>query len=151
VSIIYDALKKTQQNRVSYTENLILQQPKRKYFWLLPTALITGFVLFVVVSFYIYPRIKFNTLPSDFAGASVNSIAAKTKVKTKTNIEATVSTSNKFVLNGVFLSDNVKIAMINNQSYAEGDTIDNMKVVSVEANQVRLQNSDQNILLKVAN
>lgn len=59
-------------------------------------------------------------------------------------------TSAGLVLNGVLVSDDEKIALINNQSLHTGDSIAGMKVVSIEINKVILQQGSQFIVLRTA-
>ncbi len=50
------------------------------------------------------------------------------------------SSPDDLVLNGIFISEQFKSAMINNHFYQEGDTIKGMKIVSIEYEQVKLNN-----------
>lgn len=68
--------------------------------------------------------------------AAATTAAAQTNAKTKIAFE------------GVFLSDNAKIALINKQSLHVGDVIDGMRVVAINQDTVDLQNANGTIELK---
>lgn len=53
------------------------------------------------------------------------------------------------ILNGVFETDQDKIALINNQSYHIGDTVGGMKIVSMEMDSVKLRNDKNIFILRV--
>ena len=50
---------------------------------------------------------------------------------------------NKLTLNGVFISDEMKMAMINNQEYHIGDKIGKLKVMSIEEDSVKLAHKNK--------
>ena len=52
-------------------------------------------------------------------------------------------------LNGVFVSDDMKLAMVNNQPYHIGDKIAAMKLVSIDHDGIKLQNGDELLDLRV--
>lgn len=72
---------------------------------------------------------------------SQNNAAATTAV-------AQAKTKTKIAFEGVFLSDNAKIALINKQSLHVGDVIDGMRVVAINQDTVDLQNANGTIELK---
>lgn len=51
----------------------------------------------------------------------------------------------RLVLNGVFTTDGMKVAMINNESYQVGDKIGDIKVASIGQDSVKLKHQDSNI------
>lgn len=55
----------------------------------------------------------------------------------------------KHVLNGVFVSDQEKVAMVNNRFFNIGDSIDGMQVVNIEPDKITLKNTNGIIELKV--
>lgn len=52
------------------------------------------------------------------------------------------------VLNGVFLSDQDKIAMINNQPYHLGDKVSGLKIISMDMNSVKLSDEKNIFVLR---
>ena len=52
-----------------------------------------------------------------------------------------------FILNGVFISEQLKVAMINNHPYSLGDKVGYFKVTSISTNRVQLQHDKQRIVL----
>jgi hypothetical protein len=56
----------------------------------------------------------------------------------------------ELVLNGVFISDQMKVAMINRQSYQVGDKIGDMKVVAIEHQSVKLKHGSEDLNLRVS-
>jgi hypothetical protein len=54
----------------------------------------------------------------------------------------------KLTLNGVLLADQEKIAMVNNQPYHLGDSIEGMKIVSIELNSITLQDGTRTMVLR---
>jgi hypothetical protein len=53
----------------------------------------------------------------------------------------------KHTLNGVYLSTDEKIALINNQFFHLGDLVDGMKIVSIESNRIILRHADNALIL----
>ena len=53
----------------------------------------------------------------------------------------------KLVLNGVFLSDKEKIALINNRSFRLGDSLAGMKIIAIDTDSIRLLSSDNKVIL----
>lgn len=72
---------------------------------------------------------------------SQNNTAATTAVAQK-------NAKTKIAFEGVFLSDNAKIALINKQSLHVGDVIDGMRVVAINQDTVDLQNENGTVELK---
>lgn len=55
----------------------------------------------------------------------------------------------KHSLTGVFISENDKVALINNQFFNLGDSIDGFKLVSIESDLVRLKNNQTTLELHI--
>lgn len=55
----------------------------------------------------------------------------------------------KHTLNGVFVSDDEKVAMVNNRFFNMGDSIDGMKIVSIEPDKIKLQNENGMMELRI--
>lgn len=54
------------------------------------------------------------------------------------------------ILSGVFLSQQERMAIINNQTFHVGDVVDGMKIVRIDLNKVTLQKDTQRLVLEVA-
>jgi hypothetical protein len=54
----------------------------------------------------------------------------------------------KLVLNGVLLADQEKIALINNQAYHLGDSIEGMRIINIELNSITLQDGARTMVLR---
>jgi hypothetical protein len=54
----------------------------------------------------------------------------------------------KLMLEGVFLSENESLAMINHQAYRIGDSVNDMKVISISMEQVTLQGNNRSQILR---
>ena len=206
MSIIYDALQKTQLNRESKRGTTKL--PSSRAQWMDFSLLGVIAVLLVMVAIAYYPRaVKHATVkPSQKPMAPVIQKVVMTsvqqpalivretikptiqperrvvrfepKLKTHPPIENLFSPKistidppitfklmqqqpvvaslpeteyrGKFILNGVFLSDDEKVALINNQSYHVGDTLDGMKIVGIDLNSVKFKLSNQILVLKAS-
>ncbi|MBV9576116.1 MAG: hypothetical protein JO149_05800 [Gammaproteobacteria bacterium] len=140
MSIIYDALQKTQHNRTTQSSEPLPKTPAAKMIakqW--PKKRISVLMILFALSllFLFFSNKSPSTSPSQ------TTLALNTKAVhnlPRKNIHLT--------LNGVFLSDQLKVAMINNQTYKVGDKINNFKVMSIQANRVQLQSANQKITLR---
>lgn len=127
MSIIYDALQKTQQTR---EKKIASSLP-----WVtICLLIIIACLLIVVISAY-YPQIK-----KYFSFQS--SVALPT-------VRAPATYQGNLVLNGVLLSNQEKIAMINNQAFHVGDTVDGLQVVDIQSTSVKLQNDKNMFILQI--
>lgn len=127
MSIIYDALKKTQRKRQTIHESTINMSPKMNR--TLPK---------VRSKSYILPSMLFIGLLITFTGYQYTQYQAAYKAP------AAVKKAVDLTLNGVFVSDKSKIAMINNDTYKVGDRINGMQIVAIDMNLVTMKDKDQN-------
>ncbi len=116
MSIIYNALKKTQQQRAAPQNN------KAKIY------LAVIFLLIIILGFSIYDFYLFFSFP-------IRHIFASAPVQTSVPIKITLK------LNGVYISGSRKIAMINQQFYALNSNINNMKIVEIDDNHIVLEDA----------
>lgn len=79
--------------------------------------------------------------------ASVQSLPVKPVVLQETN---SLPSNSKLILNGVLISGEEKMALINNQVFHLGDLVEGMKIVSIEMNNVKLQAGKQIVELRVS-
>lgn len=165
MSIMYEALQKTQpendvQAIVTLQNNMTLDD------WIdVIIALIIAMLLAAIIVAH-YPR--FNN--TNMAASQLNTVVLEVPDETidpKTlsvpsqPIEPVASNSplvlpfgdteyeSKHILNGVFVSDEEKIAMINNRFFNIGDTVDGMKIISIEPDKIKLQNDIGMLELKI--
>lgn len=144
MSIIYEALQKTQRNRQNKLNNdkFVNAEIVTRRFDLFDLILISIIMCLLSAVVYLYhSHFSVKTPAKPIPSATV----ASNEVPTVQVTEA-VSTP-QLTLNGVLVSDADKIALINNQPLHTGDTISGMKIVSIELNEVVLQQGTQRLVL----
>jgi hypothetical protein len=135
VSIIYDALNKTQEIR----QNKTGQNKKPKFSRLKENIKIIIFtILFISILSTIIIYFNHHYLHK-------HPIAITANRPTLTTYHAAKS----YQLDGVFLSDHHQVAIINHAYYHIGDKLDGMKVVSLSANEVKLKDHDKVLTLSM--
>lgn len=136
MSIIYNALKKTQEN-LQAQQNIPPSKFKTRLPWI--DILIVLFIVFLLIKaggFY-YPKMK-----SLLSSSTINANQTKNTVPPKEN-------QVKLILNGVFISEQEKVALINNQPMHIGDTVQGLKVIAIEPDKVKLKSDTDIIVLPV--
>lgn len=160
MSIIYDALQKTQRNR----EYLKFQNDlteKKSYRRLFKTLIVVIFILLgslgAAVGAYTYfkqVKVPLKSQPhvtQPAQAAEPRSLESEhlwvtmAPQNTGPRVEAAIQEKSRLTLNGVLITGLDKIALINNQSFRMGDIVDGMKIIGIEFNRVKLQNG-QNIV-----
>lgn len=150
VSIIYDALKKT-QNKREFTQvqaTFLERKLNRNIAWLKLGLLGAGCLLLFTIFSY-YPRVHLTETPRQTAmldkkNPPVKQLAAG---KNKNHVmRQALSAKPILILNGVFLSENERVAMINQQYLHKGDMINGMQLLKITANKVILRNADQELV-----
>ena len=158
MSIIYDALKKTQQARAKKVQieveiapapiasmlntTAALSYPKFKFPSLKPFikfktsksnlfVIVTSILLFMILIAQLYRLSHTNETVGFQPKESISQAQA-----------------DPLILNGIFTSDRIKIAMINDQSFHVGDMISGMKIVDIQYDGVKLKNKNHLIVLK---
>jgi hypothetical protein len=58
--------------------------------------------------------------------------------------------STRLTLNGVMISGDEKVALINNQAFHLGDVVDGMRIVAIEFNNIKLQSGNEVFELRVS-
>jgi hypothetical protein len=159
VSIIYEALKKTQLNRETKRN---VSRPRRRtmpfmqdWEWIdVGLAALIGILLIACVSLYVVHFAHRSSHSGNNHSAATSSRSTST---TASMIEQTASTSSDdapdekdLVLNGVLLSDEEKLALINNKTFHVGDMVEGMRIVSIDFNSVKLANGKQLMTLRTA-
>ncbi|MDR3491690.1 MAG: hypothetical protein P4M12_06555 [Gammaproteobacteria bacterium] len=158
MSIIYDALQKTQKKRAPVmaaekpVEKIIVSTPEKDtvsvhdnhFEWIDILLFITITCLVFAIIFLAQHKYK--------NYVNQKKIEQALLMKTKQN-EFQIQLRNIYkkshVLNGVFISSGDQVALINNKSFHLGDNVDGMKLVSLELNKVKLQNADSVLVLNV--
>jgi type II secretory pathway component PulC len=141
VSIIYDALQKTQRHR-SVNRDGSQRQVSLKM-KIIDKGLMLAIVLLSAVVLYAYhPFI----LKLFHRSAKVPLVAV---VPAAPALVYAAPPPN-LVLNGVLMSDENQTALINNQFFHLGDVVNGMKIVSIELNNVRLQRENEIVVLRTA-
>lgn len=166
MSIIYDALQKTQKNRNKSEKPLFLKKVKVSPIWIDIgiMAIITILVVFALVAYT--PRVThyFKTQKTQTKLPDVIQKPAPTaavtpvienpillrQTETQERIAFETAFKNKHILNGVFLSDQDKVALIDNHSFHIGDVVDDMMIVGINVNSIKLQNGKYTIIMQVA-
>jgi len=135
VSIIYDALKKTQKNResnLSITSSTIpvsfsIQKKKKRSIYIITTLAVALSLVFYFFTPHKEP--------------------IKVTQKTVQAQPIKLNSSHGLVLDGLFVSDTNKVAMINHQMVRIGSVINNMTVVAITSKSVKLKQGDQVFVL----
>jgi hypothetical protein len=128
VSIIYEALKKTQKKRENINNiKIAIHKINHKEQW---------------------RRLKLLIIPMLILGGLM--LAYTTFDQYRNTAKVTKAREN-LSLSGVFLTGQDKYAMINNQAYKVGDKIGDMAIVSIDINDVKLMDANLGVTtLKVA-
>jgi len=134
LSIIHDALQKTQEKQTEINKN-IFYKPKHlssKFKWFLfslMSFIAVGYMIYFFIAQYHHNK----TL-------ALNNQIQKNHLQ-KTHIPP-------LHLDGIFISNNVKLAMINNKFYRVGDDVNGLHVTQIEFEGVELEKSGNVIHLK---
>lgn len=149
LSIIYDALQKTQKKRLNQdaapqpnpnlNPNPIKNRPMSyaTYIILINTLLIICLLAFsrIYNSFYI-PQVS----PPPPPPAIQHRVIQPEKPK--------LPAKDKYVLSGMFISKDEKLVVINNKTLHEGDKIDDAKIIRIQPNKVILTQNGLMFALK---
>jgi hypothetical protein len=156
VSIIYDALQKTQkareQTRVTFVKRVTpvtrsADRWKRRIFAL---VFLYVFVAAIVLSISIikpslnafHPRLIVHEIQSKWQALFYQPSPI---IPNPVIVEAEYKS--KHELNGIFVSPSETVAMINNKMVHLGDTVDGMRVASIDVLGVQLRHDEQIIFL----
>jgi hypothetical protein len=161
VSIIYEALQKTQVE--DELQNIPSSQDKMtKDDWIdVSISLAIAFLLAMIIIAH-YPP---NSKSKDMLVSKKNSKAVPILEVPDETVKSIVKPTSdskimgvpfdeaayklNHTLNGVFVSDEEKIAMVNNRFFNIGDSIDGVKVVSIEPDKIKLQHENGIVELKI--
>ncbi len=146
MSIIYDALQKTQRSR---KKTVLKNRPDIFDIGLLTVI----FVLIFICLFAYFRPAKGNkiktavpTHPLATPEVSKNAVVGKSALP---QIKNQISHhDDSFVFNGVYISAQNKIALINQQEYHVGDVVNGLKIIEINANSVKLQDDKRTLILE---
>jgi len=128
VSIIYDALNKTQQIRElknkKETQNFSLK-------WLMFSISLIFLFCILLLLFFLFRQPEMTPVV----------------VKKRDMPIAQKLPSSSYVLSGVFISNNQQLAIINHRYYHVGDQIDGMNIIGMNINEVKLKDKDHVLIL----
>lgn len=146
MSIIYEALQKTQRNRQNKlnSDNIVNVENVTRRVDLFDLILIGIIITLLSAVVYLYHS-HFSTKSQ--TKSTIPSVANVIPTETPAIQETQAIATPQLTLNGVLVSDADKIALINNQPLHAGDTISGMKIVSIELNEVVLQQGTQRLVL----
>ncbi len=145
MSIIYEALKKSQKTRAAKKSMPNISMPKISRLRL-PKLSRKEMILIALIfsAFFItYFMIKTQTPPGANAMFSVNQLVIK-----PSPVVIQQAAMTRLKLEGVFLSENERLAMINHRTYHEGDNVNGMKIVSIAFDRVTLQSKARSMVLR---
>lgn len=150
MSIIYEALKKSQKIRsASKPEPKVKAIPAKRHGNARNHLIIT--LLFLTCLFTIYMAATMphgKLLPSlSMTKKTINHDAAAATKRALAKREP-VFIIPKLRLDGVFLSNREKMAMIDNKAYHLGDEVKGMKLVSITLDKVKLKHKKQTLTLR---
>lgn len=159
MSIIYDALQKTQHNRANKRDKYFQETGRRIDLLDIALLVIIAALVVVIVTGY-YPKLvtkKYISRPLVHpmvrvvppAVKRVVPIVQQPVIHVSVPIKTEMAYQGKLVLNGVFLSGQEKLALINNQSFRLGDTVDGMKIINIDMNSIKLNNANGTFVMRM--
>lgn len=145
MSIIYEALKKTQE-KLKFATTL---DPREK----LKLKLYIVFI-FVALLGCSYALTTLFYSPAPLSSEQIKKEIASSMAKQKQPVQISSSkpvraTSERFALNGVVTMDNEKVALINDEMVRKGDFIDGAYVINILDNKVYLDLGGKPVVLKI--
>jgi hypothetical protein len=143
VSIIYNALQKTQKT-LSQQPNLPRERKWIDFLLFLIIAILT-----FVVFFAYYPKIQnYFHKPAVVKKKVVAVVAPPVAPAPKPLVPTEMDYHGKLVLNGIFLSQTEKMALINNKPMHVGDVVEGKKIIDIDYNKVKLQDQSNILILR---
>lgn len=146
MSIIYDALKKSQKIRSDKKPKVIAARRDN--------LIRQNIVIMLLILTCLFTILMAATMPGNqfMRGMTLSKHDAKQKpINIDKNVLARkepVFIIPKMRLDGVFLSNSEKLAMIDNKSYHIGDDVKGMQLVSITFDKVKLRHKKQELTLR---
>lgn len=159
MSIIYEALRKTQRNREVRNMPTRERMAARNLDWLDKALVVFILLLLLVIMFLYLPHIfKHRTVQQAVVTPKpITTVAAPVVQAASVNAEVSTGTvapppevPNNLTLNGVLLSSNEKIALINKKTFHVGDNVEGMKLIKIEFDSVELDNQGRIVTLRTS-
>lgn len=151
MSIIYDALTKTQKNikgQHNKTGNkyiLLARERNQKFDWLDVTLIMAIIFLSVVISQIYFTKHK--QKPS-IAKSAVNQVAVSQSIPVVPSMPKEMMYQGPLQLNGIFISDDEKLAFIDHNERHVGDMVEGKRIISIDYSQVKLQEGNNIFVMK---
>lgn len=120
-----------------------LQSAKK---WIKTSAVVAVCLLFLSGSFFLLSRLK---PVQDFIRSIKKDSAPSRAYIAKRIPKKRTYKPGELVLNGTSLIDGKRVALINDEIYEVGETINGNKITSINLNRVELRNNEKTITLKV--
>ena len=134
MSIIYRALQKTQKTREKTTADVLRMRPD----WIIKGM---GGLIVLLFGAVLYSYLSSMHFPILHAAPVV-----KTPAPVPVQVVSEDAFKTKYFLNGIFMSDKTKMAMINSQYFHIGDMIDGFRIYHICDKDVKLRNEHQQII-----
>ncbi len=154
MSIINDALKKTEENLQKNTQPPQNQKPIRTgrrivllYILILVAGLFLGNFIFNLLKNKIQPT---PPKPKKTAALAVPEAAKASLPAAQPGITAPLeqkTTADNFILSGIFLSEEENYALVNNKIVRESDFVNGAKIEKITFNTVELDTGEEKITL----
>jgi hypothetical protein len=142
LSIIYDALQKIQMTH----QKKIDKNYSDKFDTLIIYILVILSTLIIMLEF---PIIKAKYLTKPIQLVKKNIVSPK-PLKTEMQLVNVEEFKSKYRVNGIFFSNEQKVALINDKFLNIGDKIETFKIVNIYNDHLILKNSHQMITLTIA-
>lgn len=167
MSIIYDALKKVQNNNLNTMnivnkENQIKNDSSCKKFSVLIILFLVVLGIFLgqlLFGLFLPKEKKYNNKKiENLPAISISSSSSKNQMSETPNIKKEesfntstplLSTLPSLVLNGIFFTDDEAYALINNQVFKENDAINGVRIIAIHPDSVDLVFEGRNFTLRV--
>ena len=146
MSIIYDALKKTQHKLRNATllspdQRAIANGQEKNKFWLWAAifTICLGFIIcgFILTTLVFSKNSAYST-PSPVGNSPAANQISQTSFKPGTAFVKEPAASSEIVLNGIMSMGDEQLALINNKIYKAGDYIGDKRVLSISAEKVEI-------------
>lgn len=134
MSIIYDALQKTQRKRMNTDES----NPRKRTMSYSTYIIIINILLIICL-------LAFAKIYNTIWDSKAKLLSAQTQLKDE---QAATLKKDKFILSGMFISKEEKFVVINNKSLHEGDQIDGVEIVKISPSKVILSKNEEFFTLK---
>lgn len=159
MSIIYDALKKTQNSRKSLNNSTEGGAAVRRFRLRVDTQVVRVGIAIATLAIIIAAGLSYKQTQNQLAAAKAKVKAeALAEARMRKAMAANVADKNRLpkkpsilshlVINGIFVSPEYRTALINDQYIAVGDEIEGLKVVEIKIDKVKFFDGKRTWTLK---